>query len=130
MSDRTQSASDKKRLGSHNCAQAVISAYGDLVGLTERQCLNLGACYGLGMGNMEGTCGALVGAGAILGLAVQDRAKGREAMKSIMTKFYERNGATQCRKLKGIDTGKVLRQCTDCVADAAELLEAEMAKVQ
>ncbi len=130
MSDRTQSASDKKRLGSHNCAQAVISAYGDLVGLTERQCLNLGACYGLGMGNMEGTCGALVGAGAILGLAVQDRAKGREAMKSIMTKFHERNGATQCRKLKGIDTGKVLRQCTDCVADAAELLEAEMAKVQ
>ena len=44
-------------------------------------------------------------------------------MKVLMEKFQERNGATLCRLLKGIDTGKVLRDCPDCVADASEFLE-------
>ena len=43
--------------------------------------------------------------------------------RQIMNKFQERNGATQCKLLKGIGTGKVLRECSDSLADAAELLE-------
>lgn len=75
------------------------------------------------MGNMEGTCGALVGAGIILGLIKKDHAISAREMRQIMTKFQQRNGATQCKLLKGIDSGKVLRECPDCVADAAEFLE-------
>ena len=41
----------------------------------------------------------------------------------IMAKFQERNGATQCKRLKGVETGVVLRDCPDCVADASEFLE-------
>lgn len=75
------------------------------------------------MGNMEGTCGDLVGAGMIVGLATKDRIKSRARMKEMMEKFQQRNGATQCRLLKGVGTGKVLRDCPDCVADASEFLE-------
>ena len=85
--------------------------------------LDIAGAYGTGMGNMEGTCGALVGAGMIVGLATKDRIKSRARMKEMMEKFQARNGATQCRLLKGIGTGKPLRDCPDCVADASEFLE-------
>jgi hypothetical protein len=44
-------------------------------------------------------------------------------MREMMTKFQERNGATRCKLLKGVGTKVVLRECPDCVADAAEFLE-------
>ena len=67
--------------------------------------------------------GAIVGAGIILGLATQDKAKSVKGMRQIMDKFKQRNGATQCKLLKGVGTGKVLRECPLCVADASEFLE-------
>ena len=79
------------------------------------------------MGNMEGTCGAITGAGLVLGLVSQGPAT--KQMRQIMNKFQERNGATQCKLLKGVGTGKVLRECSDCVADAAEFLEEEIGQV-
>lgn len=85
--------------------------------------MDIAGAYGTGMGNMEGTCGALVGAGMIVGLATRDRNLSRARMKEMMTRFQERNGATQCRLLKGVGTGKPLRDCPDCVADACEFLE-------
>lgn len=88
--------------------------------------MNLGNAFGSGMGNMEGTCGALTGAAIIVGLATADKQRSRQVMSSIMAQFQSRNGSTQCRALKGIDTHKVLRSCPDCVADACELLEKEL----
>ncbi len=108
MDTRKHIASEKLENGTHNCAQAVICTYADLVGIDEETGRNLGNAFGGGMGNMEGTCGALVGAGIVL------------------TRFQQRNGATQCKMLKGVGTDMVLRECTDCVADAAELLEEQL----
>ena len=116
-------AAEKKRCNSHNCAQAVVCTYCGLVGLSEQTAMDIAGAYGTGMGNMEGTCGALVGAGMIIGLATRDRNLSRARMKEMMTKFQQRNGATQCRLLKGVGTGKPLRDCPDCVADACEFLE-------
>ena len=73
--------------------------------------------------DMEGTCGALVGAGIVLGLTTKDRTIARKGMRQIMTQFQQRNGATQCKLLKGVGNGVVLRDCPGCVADAAEFLE-------
>ena len=126
METRKHIAAELKRCGTHNCAQAVCCAYADLVGLNNDTAYHLAAPFGSGMATMDGTCGAIVGAGMILGLASADRAQARKGMKQIMTEFGQKNGATQCRQLKGIDTGIVLRECTDCVADAAELLESAM----
>ena len=123
MDTRKNIAAEKKRQNTHNCAQAVTSTYCDLVGMDEQTSLDIAGAYGTGMGNMEGTCGALVGAGMIVGLATKDRIKSRARMKEMMEKFQHRNGATQCRLLKGVGTGKVLRDCPDCVADACEFLE-------
>ena len=123
METRKHLAAEKKRCNSHNCAQAVVCTYCDLVGLPEQTALDIAGAYGTGMGNMEGTCGAVVVAGMIIGLATKDRNLSRARMAQLMTRFQERNGATRCRLLKGIDTGKVLRDCPDCVADASEFLE-------
>ena len=123
METRKHLAAEKKRCNTHNCAQAVVCTYCDRVGLPEQTALDIAGAYGTGMGNMEGTCGALVGAGMIVGMATRDRNLARARMKEIMAKFQERNGATQCRRLKGIDTGTPLRDCPDCVSDASEFLE-------
>ncbi|MDY6463347.1 MAG: C-GCAxxG-C-C family protein, partial [Bacteroidales bacterium] len=96
METRKYLAAEKKRLNTHNCAQAVVCTYRDLVGLPEETALDIAGAYGTGLGCMEGTCGALVGAGMIVGLVTKDRNLSRARMKEIMTKFQARNGATQC----------------------------------
>lgn len=123
METRKNTAAEKKRCGKYNCAQAVICTYCDIAGIDETTAQNIGNAFAAGMGNTEGTCGAIVGAGVVLGLAKKDRVAAAKAMRQLMNKFAERNGATQCKVLKGIETGKVLRECPDCVADAAEFLE-------
>ena len=84
METRKLLAAEKKRLNTHNCAQAVVCTYCDLVGLPEQTALDIAGAYGTGMGNMEGTCGALVGAGMIVGLATKDRIASRARMKKMM----------------------------------------------
>ena len=123
METRKHIAVDKKHCGL-NCAQAVLCAYADIAGIDEETAIRLAGPFGGGMGNMEGTCGAIVGAGLVLGLA--SKGPSTKQMRQIMNKFQERNGATQCKLLKGIGTGKVLRECSDCVADAAEFLEEQI----
>lgn len=123
METRKFDAAEKKRYGSHNCAQAVLCSYCDLTGIDEETSRNMTTAFAAGMGNMEGTCGAIVGAGIALSLITKDKAKAVKGMREIMTRFEERNKATQCKLLKGIETKQVLRECPDCVADAAEFLE-------
>ena len=126
METRRHIASEKLQSGTHNCAQAIVSTYADIIGLDETTAKNVANAFGGGMGNMEGTCGALVGVGIVLGLSIKDKAASRKCMRQIMMKFHERNGATQCKQLKGVGTGVVLRECTGCVADAAEFLEEQL----
>ena len=123
METRKHIAAERKRCGSHNCAQTILCTYADKVDIDEETARNIANSFGAGMGNMEGTCGALVGAGITWGMATKDRAKSMKGMKQMMTKFQQRNGATQCKLLKGVGTKVVLRECPDCVADAAEFLE-------
>ena len=128
METRKHIASEKLQSGTHNCAQAIVSTYADIIGLDETTAKNIANTFGGGMGNMEGTCGALVGAGIVLGLATTDRVKSRAGMRQVMMRFQERNGATQCKLLKGVGTNIVLRECSGCVADASELLEEQLDK--
>ena len=123
--NKKTNCSRKKHCGL-NCAQAVLCTYADIAGIDEETAIRLAAPFGAGMGNMEGTCGAIVGAGLALGLA--NKGASTRQMRQIMNRFQERSGATQCKLLKGVGTGKVLRECTDCVADAAEFLEEQLNK--
>ena len=130
MESRKHLAAEKKRCGSHNCAQAIVCTYADQIGLDDATARNVGNAFAAGMGNMEGTCGALVGAGLVLGMATKDKAHSMKAMRQVMTQFQQRNGATQCRLLKGVGTKEALRECPDCVADAAEFLEAQLEEIK
>ena len=123
METRKKLAAEKKASGKYNCAQAVLCTYSDLTRLDEETSKNLCNSFAAGMGNMEGTCGALVGAGIVLGMVTKDKVKSMKGMKTMMGKFQERNHATQCKILKGVETKQVLRECPLCVADACEFLE-------
>ena len=100
-----------------NCAQAVVLSYADKLPLEEETLRKLAAGYGGGMGCMEGTCGALVGAVMAAGMLTDGQGTGRYA-REILLGFRERCGATICKDLKGVETGKVLCPCTECVRNA------------
>ena len=123
MESRKEKAAELKRCGTHNCTQTVLCTYCDYTGLDEDTIKHIGNGFAAGMGNMEGTCGAIIGAGIVLGLATKDKALSLKGTRYIMEKFQERNGSTQCKELKGIGTGKPLRECPLCVADASQFLE-------
>ncbi len=125
-SSRKDIAAERKRTGTHNCAQAVVCTYADVAALDEATARSVGAAFAAGMGNMEGTCGALVGAGIVLGCALPHPGDAMKAQRRLMTSFQKRCGATQCRLLKGVGAERALRQCPDCVSDACEFLEEEL----
>ena len=101
-----------------NCCQAVLVAFADKLGKGEDDLLRLGSGFGSGMATMEGTCGALVGAIMVSSL-LSAEGEARSNSRAIMSRFKELcGGATICRDLKGIETGKVLCSCEDCVRNA------------
>ena len=93
-------------------------AFADRLGKSEDELLRLGSGFGSGMATMEGTCGALVGAIIVSSLLSPD-GEARNNSRAIMSRFKELcGGATICRDLKGIGTGKVLCSYEDCVRNA------------
>lgn len=126
MESRINEAVERKRSGKYNCAQAVACTYCDVAGVDADTMRNLVNAFGAGMGSSDGTCGALVGAGVVLGMVRRDRAAAMRDMKTMVTSFKAQNGSVTCRDLKGIDSGAPLRHCNDCVADAATFLEAQL----
>ena len=115
----------------HNCAQCVACAFAERVGVDEDVIFKAFQAHGLGMGGMECTCGALTGAVAVVGLALSDGspASKRECYavsKRIVERFAEEVGATRCRDIKGVDTGKVLTPCNECIRIGAQIAEEEI----
>ncbi len=120
--NRGERAVELKHNG-HNCCQAVLCAFAEELPLSENELNRIGAAYGVGMGCMEATCGALCAAQMILGMKeFEGRAILRDA--AVLHKaFTEKCGASICKDLKGRDTGVVLCECDDCVRNAIEILE-------
>ena len=126
METRKEEAARKKRSGL-NCAQAVACTYCDYAGIDEETMANITQAFGAGMATMEGTCGAISGACAVIGMVnsknQNSKAKTIQDTREIVSAFLNQNKSITCKDLKGIETGVVLRSCEDCVRDAAELLE-------
>ena len=116
LDERMEYAARRKK--EMNCCQAVLVAFADRLVKNEDDLLRLGSGFGSGMATMEGTCGALVGAIMVSSL-LSAEGEARNNSRAIMSRFKELcGGATICRDLKGIDTGKVLCSCEDCVRNA------------
>lgn len=119
--DKKELAVQYKHSG-YNCAQAVIAAYADELGVDLVTARALGAGFGAGMGTMGATCGALCGAQTVLGLMNKGSVV-MGAARKLYNGFFDRCGATICAELKGITTGRTLCSCDNCVANAVAVLE-------
>ena len=108
----------------YNCCQAVLLAFQPELELPKEKLLALGACFGSGMGCMEETCGALVGAQMAQGLLKYDNCRMNPQASQLRADFEQRCGATRCKDLKGVGTGRgVLCSCEDCVRNAVDALD-------
>ena len=67
MDTRVEKTIERHKKG-YNCAQAVACTYCDLVGVDEETMFKMTEALGLGMGCMDGTCGAVAGACILAGM--------------------------------------------------------------
>jgi C_GCAxxG_C_C family probable redox protein len=128
----------------YNCAQSVITVFGNEFGLSENDCLKVSCAFGGGMGRQQHTCGALTGALMVLGLKYGKALNDPEEKKSftyskareLFSEFKKLHGSTICRDLlNGLnmndpdDNRKIKElklfdiQCEKYVADAVKISE-------
>lgn len=114
-----------------NCCQAVACAFAEEIGVDEQVLFKAGEGFGLGMGCMAGTCGALSGAIMLAGFKNSDgnienpgtKASTYQISRQLFESFKEKCGSTICRELKGMDTGKVICTCPDCICNGVEVVQ-------
>ena len=117
IEERASIAANLKATGQCNCTQSVLKVFEDKINIQPEELTKLAAGFAAGMGCMESTCGALIGAVMVAGMVTDGKGTPRFS-KEIVNKFYEKCGATICKELKGIETGKVLCECPECVRNA------------
>jgi C_GCAxxG_C_C family probable redox protein len=133
-----------------NCAQAVLAACGEPLGLPRDVALHVAGAMGGGVGGMGLTCGAVTGAVMVIGLKyaktfpTDDGAKQKayQLAKQFAARFKQRNESIICRELLGCDisTPEGMKQfresgrhgtvCPKLVRDAAEIVEQLLAEAQ
>ena len=92
----------------NNCAQSVLMAYADLLGLTEEQAAMVSVGHGGGMGRLRLHCGAFSAAVMLAGAleGVEGAKKEHRPMtyarvQEIYRRFVEKNGTVSCAELLG-----------------------------
>lgn len=130
IEERVQLAEEKHHNG-YNCAQAVLCSFCEELGMEESVLFKVAEGFGAGMGDMQGTCGAVTGTYMVAGLLEssggieQGLTKGKtyQTVKQLTKAFRDKNGSHICKELKGIETGTVLRSCDGCIEDAVRIAE-------
>lgn len=91
-----------------NCAQAVLMAYADVLGLTQEQAALVSVGHGGGMGRLRLHCGAFSAAVMLAGaIEGEDGAKKAHRpqtyarVQEIHREFIRRNGTISCAELLG-----------------------------
>jgi len=123
-----------------NCAQSVVSAYCEELGMDKKTALKASCGFGGGMGRLQETCGAVSGAIMLIGLKYGKLTKEDEAAKEktyakvreFSALFKERNKTTCCRELLGFDLltcdhnaakEQIKKICPKMIQDAVEIIE-------
>jgi C_GCAxxG_C_C family probable redox protein len=143
VEDRVYLASSRFEQGFH-CAQSVLAAYADELGLPEHAALKMGAALA-GGSTVGGECGAVAAGYLVLGLkhagtmpAFGDVEKERalfDRIRRFVEEFRRRHGALTCRELLGVDVftaeglaegrqrGLFRERCPRYVRDVVTILE-------
>ncbi len=126
-----------------NCAQTVLTAFCEELGISRNLALRIAAGFGGGMGRTGQTCGTVTGAYIVLGLAQQISPENpREAIDKtykLITQFNRRfvkkYGTMTCKELIGLDISTKQGQkeahrrevfttlCPKFVGDSVKILE-------
>lgn len=134
MSDRIKLADELHRKG-FSCSQSVAVACADMVDVPKEILFKATEGFGAGMGTGDGVCGALTGGLLIAGLknstgnfdAPRSKSSTMKISKAMLMSFREKcGGAIICRELKGVDTGKMICSCPDCIKHGVEVVEEQL----
>lgn len=126
----------------YNCSQAVFAAFCDITGMEQKEALKISSSFGGGFGRMREVCGALSGAGMVLGILYGNtdpdkKEEHYERVREIADGFKEKCGSIICRELLELKPGENCgtvpdartaeyykkRPCVFIVETAAELLD-------
>lgn len=90
-----------------NCCQAVLLAFAPECGLDRETALRLASSFGGGFGRMRELCGAVSGAGMVLGLlrgytdlsGKEEKQGHYEVIQTLCSRFTQEQGHLRCRDL-------------------------------
>lgn len=131
--DRVEQALNYRKKG-YTCSQAVACVFCDKTDMDEGTLFRIMEGFGCGGSDFYGTCGAVSGMAALVGLLESSgnlskpdsKQKTYGKLRNMNAKFREKNGSTICRELKGIGTGEALRSCNGCIEDVVRIIEEEI----
>ena len=91
----------------YNCAQAVIMAFSNVIGIDEKTCAKLSSSFGGGMGRMREVCGAVSGmfmvAGLLYGYDGPEEGEIKKAhyarIQELAQRFRNEAGSIICREI-------------------------------
>lgn len=129
MSELKEKALDYHSQG-YNCCQSVCMAFEDKLNIDKDILFKISEGFGAGMGNLQGSCGALSAAAIIAGLLgsggidAQKRTKAKtyKLVSEISKEFANRVGSIYCKDIKGLGTGRILKSCDGCIEEAVDII--------
>ena len=128
--------------GGYNCAQAVVVAFADLIGMEDKKAAAMASSFGGGMGRMREVCGAVSGMLMVAGILYGYDTPGDDTVKKahyqlvqqMAGQFRQEAGSIICREI--LDNPPAdpsptvrseefykMRPCSRMVYYAAEILE-------
>lgn len=131
----------------YNCAQSVLLAFANKVGLKEDEALKLASSFGGGMGRLREVCGAVSAmfmiAGILKGYTEPNndivKANHYKLIQDLAAEFKLKHGTIICRELLGLDGTEFSpipsartdeyykeRPCEEFIKCAAEIVEEDL----
>ena len=131
----------------YNCAQSVLLAFANQVGLKEDEALKLASSFGGGMGRLREVCGAVSAmfmiAGILKGYTEPNndivKANHYKLIQDLAAEFKLKHGTIICRELLGLDGTEFSpipsartdeyykeRPCEEFIRCAAEIVEEDL----
>ncbi len=130
LSERMKKALEYHHQG-YNCAQAVVCAYCDLLGMDEQTAYRMAEGFGFGFGGKQEVCGAVSGMTMLAGIKYSNgeldgpRSKKDtyKVVKELCEAFEKKNTSIRCGDLMGSGGKGKLRSCDGCIEDASGIVE-------
>ncbi len=112
---RADEAAEKIASSQMNCAQAVLTAFNEDLGLEKSTALKIALPFGAGMGRTDGVCGAVAGAYMVLGLRSYEGLTPVEKKEKVFALVGEFN-----RRFKALHRSIGCSELLDCSLGTSE----------